>query len=143
MLDLFNVFDFARLAQSKLDPVAWDYLEEGGGDEVTLRDNRTSFNRIIIRPRVLSDVHEIEVSTNRLGKKLGYPIFICPAGGKNCFYRKGEEEVAKAAAESNALMITSGGIDSLLASGKGPKNWWQYTLGGELRSKSTLQNFVG
>jgi isopentenyl diphosphate isomerase/L-lactate dehydrogenase-like FMN-dependent dehydrogenase len=142
MMDLFNVFDFAKLAQSRLDPVAWDYLEEGGEDEVALQDNRKAFNQIIIRPRVLTDVHRIDVSTNLLGKKLDYPIFICPAGGKNCFHKNGEEEVAKAAAESNALMITSGGVDSLLVSGRGPKNWWQYTLGGELRSKTTLQNFV-
>src|SRR5262245_54223201 len=143
MMDLFNIFDFAKLAQSRLDPVAWDYLDEGGEDEVALQDNRKAFDQIIIRPRVLTDVHKIDVSTNLLGKKLDYPIFICPAGGKNCFHKNGEEEVAKAAVESHALMITSGGVDSLLASGRGPKNWWQYTLGGELKSRSTLQNFVG
>src|SRR5882724_5083218 len=119
MMDLFNVFDFATLAKSKLDPVAWDYLDEGGKDEVALRDSRAAFNEIIIRPRVLNDVHNIDVSISLLGKKLDCPIFICPAGGKNCFYRNGEEEVLRAAAASNALMITKGGADSLLGSGKG------------------------
>src|SRR5216683_2442596 len=36
-----NVFDFAKLAKSKLDPLAWDYLDEGSDDEVSLRANRT------------------------------------------------------------------------------------------------------
>src|SRR2546422_4991938 len=142
MMDLANVFDFARLARSKLDPVAWDYLDEGGKDEVSLRDNREAFNRLVLRPRILKDVHQIDLSTSLLSKKLHYPIFICPTGGKNCFYRNGEEEVARAAAASNALLVTSGGIEQFLASGKGPKNWWQYTLGGELRSKLTLLNFT-
>jgi isopentenyl diphosphate isomerase/L-lactate dehydrogenase-like FMN-dependent dehydrogenase len=142
MMDLANVFDFARLAKSKLDPVAWDYLDEGGKDEVSLRDNREAFNRLVLRPRILKDVHQIDLSTSLLSKKLDYPIFICPTGGKNCFYRNGEEEVARAAAASNALMVTSGGIEEFLRSGKGPKNWWQYTLGGELRSKTTLLNFT-
>src|SRR5215831_14028294 len=70
LLDLANVFDFAKLARSKLDPVAWDYLDEGGTDEVSLRDNREAFNRIILRPRALTDVHKIEVSTSLLGKSL-------------------------------------------------------------------------
>ncbi|MFQ5929420.1 MAG: alpha-hydroxy acid oxidase [Acidobacteriota bacterium] len=142
LLELINVFDFGKLAKSQLDPVAWDYLAEGGKDEVSLRDNREAFDRIIIRPRILRDVHKIDLSTSFLGKKLAYPIFICPAGGKNCFYSNGEEEVAKAAVESNALMITNGGIDKFLTSANGPKNWWQYTTGGVFRTRSTMLNFV-
>jgi isopentenyl diphosphate isomerase/L-lactate dehydrogenase-like FMN-dependent dehydrogenase len=142
LLDLANVFDFAKLARSKLDPVAWDYLDEGGTDEVSLRDNREAFNRIILRPRALTDVHKIEVSTSLLGKSLECPLFICPTGGKNCFHKNGDEEVAKAAAASKTLMVCSGGIDSLLASGNGPKNWWQYILGGQLQTKNNVLNFT-
>jgi len=142
MLDLANVFDFAKLAKAKLDPVAWDYLDEGGEDEVSLRDNREFFNHIILRPRALRDVHKIEVSTSLLGKRLEYPLFICPAGGKNCFHKNGEEVVARGAAASKALMVTAGGIDPFLASGNGPKNWWQYTLGGQLQTKNTILNFA-
>ncbi len=142
LLDLANVFDFAKLTKAKLDPVAWDYLDEGGKDEVSLRDNREAFNRIILRPRALMDVHKIEVSTSLLGKRLECPLFICPTGGKNCFHKNGEEEVARAAAASKALMVTAGGIDSLLASGNGPKNWWQYTLGGQLQTKNNILNFA-
>ena len=85
LLELINVFDFAKLAKSKLDPVAWDYMAEGGGDEVALQDSRTAFRRIIIRPRFLTDVHKIDLSSGILGSTLDYPIFICPAGGENCF----------------------------------------------------------
>ena len=109
---------------------------------VSLRDNREAFNHIIIRPRILTDVHKIDLATTLFGKNLAHPIFFDPAGGKNCFHSNGEQEVAAAAAATNTMMITNGGIDKFLASGQGPKNWFQYTLGGELRTKNTTLNFV-
>lgn len=142
LLELVNVFDFAKLAKSKLDPLAWDYLDGGGKDEISLRDNREAFNRIIIRPRMLTDVHNIDVTANLLGKKLDCPIFICPAGGKNCFYKNGEEEVARGAVESGSMMITNGGIDDFLTSGKGPPHWYQMTTGGQFMNRNTMLNFV-
>src|SRR5215510_15020347 len=59
-----NVFDMAALARKKLDPLAWDYLDEGSEDEAALRDNRARFERLIIRPHFLQhDVSRIDVST--------------------------------------------------------------------------------
>ncbi|HYM13873.1 MAG TPA: alpha-hydroxy acid oxidase [Bryobacterales bacterium] len=141
LLDLVNTFDFAKLAKSKLDPLAWDYLDEGAEDEASLHDSREGFRRIILRPRFLTDVHKIDLSANFLGRKLDFPIFIDPAGGKNCFCPNGEEEVAKAAAASGAMMITNGGIERFLTSGKGPKNWWQLTTGEAFRTKNTSVDF--
>jgi isopentenyl diphosphate isomerase/L-lactate dehydrogenase-like FMN-dependent dehydrogenase len=136
-----NVMEFAPLAKAKLDPLAWDYLEGGSEDEVTLRYNREAFNHWIIRPRMLVDVHKIDLSLELFGKKLDYPILLDPAGGKNCFFPGGELEVAKAAAAAKALHITNGGIDELVESGKGPV-WWQVTTGGQFRTPQTMRAFV-
>jgi isopentenyl diphosphate isomerase/L-lactate dehydrogenase-like FMN-dependent dehydrogenase len=135
------VMDFAPLAKAKLDPLAWDYLEGGSEDEVSLRDNRKAFDRIIIRPRALVDVHKIDLSLELLGQKLAYPIILDPAGGKNCFYRDGENVVARAAGRMKALHITNGGIQKTLESGQGPV-WWQVTTGGDLRSPQAMRSFV-
>ena len=62
LLEPVNVMDFAALAQKKLDPVAWDYLEGGAEDEATLRDNRAGFQKIIIRPKALTGVGKIDTS---------------------------------------------------------------------------------
>jgi 4-hydroxymandelate oxidase len=135
------VMDFAAAAKAKLDPMAWDYLDGGSEDEVTLRDNRAAFNHIIIRPRALVDVHKIDLSLELLGVKLDFPIILDPAGGKNCFFRDGENTVSRAAAKAKALHITNGGIQKTLAAGNGPV-WFQLTTGGELRSKETMRTFV-
>jgi len=142
LLRLVNVRDFAELAQKKLDPVAWDYMAEGGEDEITLRDNRLAFNRIILRPRWLTDVQNIDLTTTLFGKPLQFPIFVDPAGGKNCFVSDGERQTAEGAAAAGAMMITNGGIDDFLASGKGPANWWQVTTGGQFRSRDRMRRFV-
>lgn len=140
-MEPINVFDFARVAKQKLDPVAWDYLDGGSEDEVALHDNRAAFNRIIIRPRALVDVHKVDLSLELFGIKLDYPILLDPAGGKNCFYPDGENTVARAAANAKALQITNGGIQKTLETGKGPV-WFQLTTGGELRNTQTMRAFV-
>lgn len=142
LLEPINVFDFKKLAKAKLDPIAWDYMAEGGKDEVSLRENRKAFERLILRPRWLTDVHKIDLTTELLGHTMKYPIYICPAGGKNCFYPDGEAETARGAAAAEAHMITNGGIDELMQSGKGPKTCWHYTIGGQFRTKNTMLNFV-
>ena len=141
LLEPANVMDFAKLAKAKLDPIAWDYLEGGTEDEISLRDNREAFNRIIIRQRALVDVHKVDLSLELFGQKLPYPIFLCPAGGKECFCRDGEMETAKGAAAAKALHITNGGVERLTESGKGPV-WWMVTTGGEFRTARTMKTFV-
>jgi isopentenyl diphosphate isomerase/L-lactate dehydrogenase-like FMN-dependent dehydrogenase len=141
LMDAVSVMDFAAFAKKKLDPVAWDYLELGSEDEVSLHDNRAAFNRIILRPRALVDVHKIDLSLDLFGQKLAYPILLDPAGGKNCFFPDGENVTARAAAAAKALHITNGGIDKLVESGKGPV-WFQVSTGGQLRSTESMKSWV-
>jgi len=143
LLKQVNVFDFAKLAKAKLDPVAWDYLDEGSDDEVSLRANREDFNNIAIRPHFLrNDVSKIDTSITLLQKQLKQPIYLTVTGGKNCFVPNGERESALAARTADSMMIVSGGINDVLSSGKGPPVWWQYTTAAEFRSKSQMAAFA-
>jgi len=138
-----NVFDFAKLAKAKLDPLAWDYMDEGSDDEASLKDNRERFNNILIRPHfLLHDISKIDTSITLFGKKLDYPIYISVTGGKNCFVRGGEQETAYGAAAANSMMITNGGIDAVLKAGKGPKTWLQFTTAADLRTKSQMVDYA-
>src|ERR1700676_3851963 len=81
-----NVFDFAKLAKAKLDPLAWDYMDEGSDDEASLRANRSRFDNLIIRPHfLLHDVASIDTSVSLFGKSLAQPFYLSVTGGKNCF----------------------------------------------------------
>src|SRR5260370_40175701 len=64
LVKMANVFDFAKAARAKLDPVAWDYMDEGSDDEGSIRANRAYFDRLIIRPHFLiNDVSTFDTST--------------------------------------------------------------------------------
>src|SRR5947207_1142094 len=65
-----NVMEFAAIAQKKMDPVAWDYLEGGSEEEATLRDNIAGYRKIIIRSKVLTGVGHIDTSLELFGQKL-------------------------------------------------------------------------
>ena len=108
LADMINVMDFVPVAKSKLDPIAFDYLEGGSEDEASLADNRAGFNRIVIRPRALVDVHQINLGIDLFGKKLDYPILLDPAGGKNCFFMDGENVVARAAGRPRSCKLPAG-----------------------------------
>ena len=143
LLKQVNVFDFAKAAKAKLDPLAWDYLDEGSDDEASLRANRADFDDILIRPHVLTnDVSKIDTSISLFGKQLTQPIYLSVTNGKNCFIPNGEQETALAANAANAMMITTGGATDVLASGRGPKIWWQYTTAAEFRDKSQMRSFA-
>jgi len=138
-----NVLEMGALAKKKLDPIAWDYLDEGSEDEASLRDNRRQFDNIIIRPHFLrNDVSKVNISRTLFGKQLQHPIYLCPTGGKNCVFPNGDADTARAAAASNTMMISTGGIDQVVESGKGPKVWWQFTTTAEFRSKNQMQDWA-
>ena len=143
LLKQVNVFDFAKAAKAKLDPIAWDYLDEGSDDEVSLHANRARFDDIIIRPHFLiNDVSKIDTSITLFGKQLTQPIYMSVTGGKNCFVPNGEQEAAMAAGSSNNMMITSGSISDVVSAGRGPKVWWQYTTAAEFRTKNQMSDFA-
>ena len=137
-----NTLDFAKLAKAKLDPLAWDYMDEGSDGESALRANREGFDRFVIRPHfLLHDVSKIDLSVTLFGKKMEHPIFLCPTGGKNCFFPNGELEAAYGAGAAQTMFITRGGITPALQAADGPKNWWQFTTAAEFRTKNQMVNF--
>lgn len=141
LYECIRILDFAEKARAKLDPVAWDYLEQGAEDEASLRDNIEAFQKLIIRPRALVDVHKVDTSCTLLGEKLEFPILFDPAGGKNCFHPDGESVVAQAAKASKTLHITNGGMTKRPV--KDRPQWWQLNTGGALEGTQMMKDFIG
>ena len=102
-----NVFDYEQLARQKLHPAIWDYLAAGADDEVTLARNRSSFERIAIRPNLLADVERVDTSTTVLGQSISAPIMIAPTGQHAFVCPEAEIATATAAAATNSILIAS------------------------------------
>jgi hypothetical protein len=135
LLEPVNVMEFGKLAQRKLDPAAWDYLEGGAEEEAALRDNIDAYKKIIIRPKALTGVGKIDTSLELFGVKLDYPIMLDPMGGKTCFWPNGEIVTGQAAARSKTVYV-SNGITELTKTGNGPANFYLTTNLGPNRKRT-------
>ena len=59
-----NLFEYEKLAKKHLSQTTLDYYSSGAWDEITLRDNRAAFERVKLRPRILVDVSDRNLSTS-------------------------------------------------------------------------------
>jgi isopentenyl diphosphate isomerase/L-lactate dehydrogenase-like FMN-dependent dehydrogenase len=102
-----NVADFERLAAEKLERGPLDYFAGGAGDEVTLRENVSAWGHWRLRPRVLTDVHEVSTATEVLGRPASMPILVAPVAYQRMAHPEGEAEMARGAAEAGTAMCLS------------------------------------
>ena len=70
MLPLLNVADYARAARAKLSKEVCDYIEGGALDEITLRENTTSWERLKLYYHVLAGVGARDTRTTVLGRRV-------------------------------------------------------------------------
>jgi len=102
-----NLFEYQSLASQQLPQMVLDYYASGAGDEITLRDNRAAFERLKLRPRMLVDVSQRDLSTEILGQSLQLPIMIAPIAFQCLGHPEGEIATAKAAAQLGTVMVLS------------------------------------
>jgi isopentenyl diphosphate isomerase/L-lactate dehydrogenase-like FMN-dependent dehydrogenase len=102
-----NVFDYETLAQARMEPSAWHYYQSGSDDEVSLRDNRTAFERIRLRPRILVEVSACDMRTTVLGTPVSMPILIAPTAFHCLAHSEGECATVRAAGRAGTVMVAS------------------------------------
>ena len=102
-----NLFDYEELARKRLPAMAYEYIAGGAGDEVTLRDNRSHFDSIRLKPRVLRDVSKLDTSTTLFGQRLHYPIVLAPTAYHKITHPEGELATARGAGAAHTTMCVS------------------------------------
>ncbi|NET39431.1 MAG: alpha-hydroxy-acid oxidizing protein [Cyanothece sp. SIO1E1] len=102
-----NLFEYESQAQQHLSAMAWDYYISGAWDEITLQSNRAAFAQFQLRPRMLTDVSQRNLSIQLLGQPQPLPILIAPMAFQCLAHPEGEIATAKAAALAGAVMVLS------------------------------------
>jgi len=123
-----NIEDLRGMARRRLPRFVLDYVEGGAEDEVTLRANRASFERVRFRPRTLVGVPQRDVGTMILGKPSALPVIVGPVGLIGYTWRHGDLEMARAAAAAGvpyALSTTSMHSMEDIAQKAGGRLWFQ------------------
>jgi len=102
-----DVPDYARMAPSRMSHLAWEYMNGGAADELTLRWNLESYQKIRLRPNLLVDVSKVDTRVTLLGCELPFPILLAPAAYHKLIHPEGELATARGAGEAGALLVAS------------------------------------
>eukprot|EP00930_Biecheleria_cincta_P026726 TRINITY_DN187_c0_g1_i2.p1 TRINITY_DN187_c0_g1~~TRINITY_DN187_c0_g1_i2.p1 ORF type:complete len:513 (-),score=128.16 TRINITY_DN187_c0_g1_i2:390-1928(-) len=116
---MLNCFDFESVARETMEPQAWGYYSSGGDDEITLRDNHLAFQRITMRPRILVNVREIDMTTQVLGVPASLPLYFTATALAKLAHQEGEVAIVKAAKKAGVPYmlptLSSYTLDEMLA----------------------------
>ncbi|EEU45754.1 uncharacterized protein NECHADRAFT_41767 [Fusarium vanettenii 77-13-4] len=125
-----TIADLKDLGSKKLpkirthaDCVTIDYFNEGAMDLVTLRDNEEAYNRYKIRPRILVNVDNVDISSEIFGCKTALPLGFSPAAMHRLAHPDGEIATSRAAANIGICMglssYATASLEDVAAQGSG------------------------
>ncbi|KAH8883207.1 S-2-hydroxy-acid oxidase [Thozetella sp. PMI_491] len=95
---ILTIADLRATASAKLPKQIRDYFNEGAMEMLTLRENEEAFNRFKIRPRILSNVANVDTSTTILGQKVPLPFGFSPSAMHCMAHPDGERATSRGAA---------------------------------------------
>jgi (S)-mandelate dehydrogenase len=109
-----NIEELRAIAKRRLPRFAYDYLDGGAEDELTLRRNREAFRNLAWRWKTLVDVSSRNLSTRLLGAPSALPVVVGPTALNGLFWPDGDLEIARAASAAGVPFTMSTVSMSLL-----------------------------
>jgi 4-hydroxymandelate oxidase len=104
---LYTLHDFEVAAHEHLNFMASEYLKAGIADEITLRENRSAFERLRLLPRLFVDVSKIDTRMSLFGREHVAPILLAPVGYHKIFHPEGELASIAGANLANATFVSA------------------------------------
>jgi L-lactate dehydrogenase (cytochrome) len=92
-----SIADLRALAQRRVPRSIFEYLDRGSYDELTLHRNRSDFDALQLRQRVLIDVARQSLARPILGAHSNLPLALAPTGMAGMVHGDGEILAARAA----------------------------------------------
>lgn len=96
--DLVNTLEFAAMAERKLSAETFALVADHG---------RRGFERITLRPRMMVNTAQLDLTTELFGQKLFAPIIVGPVAGQARFHADAEHAMAQGAAGQQTVMTVS------------------------------------
>ncbi len=130
-LKAYNIFDLRDIAMKRVPRGFFEFVDRGTEDEISLKNNRTVFDRIRFRTRTFVDVSKRTQDTTLFGVKHKMPVVIAPTGVAGLLWHEGEIKLAKAArAAGIPFTLATGSITAMerVADEAGGDLWFQLYL---------------
>ena len=105
--DPVYIFEYEAIAREKLDQGHYDFIAGAATDEITLRRTRTVLDSINLRPKMLTDISQRDLSTTVLGQRISFPVMLDPAGNHEAAHPDAELATARAAGKADTVMVVS------------------------------------
>ena len=145
-----NIADLRDIARRRIPGFAFEYVESGAEDEVTLHGNREALERLRLIPRTLVDTSQRHLRTTILGGAASAPLVIAPTGLNGLLHPDGDVELARAAARLGVPYTLSTVSTTLLeevATRAGGRLWMQLyvvkerTLGRDIMQRAARAGY--
>ncbi len=118
--------EYRQRAAGTLPQEVLDYIDGGAGDEITLEAAEGSWTRLRLRPRVLTDVSEVDTTARLFGTCLDVPVLLGPVASHELAHPDGELASAAAAARASSVLVVSTRASKRLEdiAARVPGRWW-------------------
>ncbi|KAF2774020.1 hypothetical protein EJ03DRAFT_323369 [Teratosphaeria nubilosa] len=127
---LINLDDFEKAFKKSGSPKANAYVEGASNDLLTLNANKTFWQKLWFRPRIMRNVSTINTKATMFGQRVNMPVWICPMGIAKTAGPEGETALGRGAAKAGIIhclsTTASYGVEEVLASA--PSNPWFFQL---------------
>jgi (S)-mandelate dehydrogenase len=95
-----SIAELAAMAQKRLPHFAWEYLAGGAGDEQTLAENISAFQKYRFHVKTLRGCDQISCAANVFGQAQPLPMVIAPTGYNGMLYKDADIHLARAASKA-------------------------------------------
>ena len=123
-----NIADLREAARRRLPKGVFEFFDRGSEDEVSLAENRATFQRIKLRNKVLVDVSTRSTRTDLFGRPMAMPLAVAPTGAAGLTWYEGELELARAAARFGVpFTLATPSLTAIekIATVENGRNWFQ------------------
>ncbi|MDB4211787.1 alpha-hydroxy-acid oxidizing protein [Ascidiaceihabitans sp.] len=133
-LNIHSSEDARRIAQRRLPWMVFDYIDGAAGRETGAARNRAAFDALTLRPRILRDVSQRDLTSSVFGQKTNAPSGISPMGMCNLSGAGADLMLARLAARENVPLgvstVASTAMEPLIEAAEG-NAWFQLYFSGD------------
>ena len=104
-IEEMNLDQIRALAEQRVNPEVWEWVNGGTETESTLQRNRLALERIMLRLKVIHGLETVNTRVNILGQTVGTPIIVAPFARMNRVHPEAEMAIARGAEKAGAMMF--------------------------------------
>jgi 4-hydroxymandelate oxidase len=105
--DILSLPELEGLAQATMSAMTYGYVTGAAADELTLRANVEDWQKLRLKPTVLVDVSELDLSVEIIGQKFTMPILLAPTAFHRLCHKEAELATVAGANLAQAGMVMS------------------------------------